>query len=956
MCAMKADERVATPREVTTALSQIAHGREVTIRRKAPKAVSKSDRTRGWRNALVACGLLSAAVAVAVGAWCLVGENAEPQAPMPVSPPTPPPTPQPARVTVVTNTIVKTVEKTVPGQSETPQREASTWKPKVVDTGLPGKVLELGNGVPPLEFVGCPAGTCEFGRTHFFGQWDKCCRIPPHKVIITRPFWIGRLPLTFEQWAAFSPPIELTAEERLLGGVKGALGRVSQDEILAACARLTDRFRSQLPPGHVVRLPTEAEFGYACLADSAVKEDPYASRESPARDLVGGWSRIKVNRAALKNAGMTVPAEWMTPQGVVKAEHPNRWGLGGMRAYHHVFDRLPPLTKEEIRSWGRDTLRSAMFERLFSGPNQYAAVRTDPLFWYEGEAVPAALVTCGRETHDLHPATRNKTYDLVRLVIGPDLLKERGLRPPKPSGEKRGNTGVTDRRVRFAEANGMTWYYTLENGSAVIWRGQNGYNNETRPAVRPEPSGEVEVPACLDGHRVRAIGCLAFFRCRRMTSVSLPEGLEELRGWSFMDCDALTEVVVPKSLKAMKANAFCSCRALKSIDIGLCSDVRGSTFWNCSSLGEVRVAPGNTAYVVGGGLLLARNSPTLVFYSRTRQDVAWPRNLKEIGEGAFLNCPLTDVEIPDSVEKIGANAFFNCHSLRRIAFGSGLREVGSNAFRLCRSLERLDFPSSLSKLGNGFADGCRSLKLISFGGDAPEVDASKSAVIGTVPESAEIVVNRESKGWNGKGGAGLPSTWPPGNFEDARPIRYRRADDAPSASRRVARPEQATGPNGGVVQDFDWEKWFSDGVPMGAELLALPKNNERLARAAIEEKIGRLKAVREELKAAFDDVTGAQTAYAGGQAVAKLGRLVTKYQKLKTSPTGRSRLQRWEEQAEVVNVAEARSKLLEWLLFVKVEDGPSRTALMKALDAAQRDLKTQLPKLEKLKKQAGVEF
>ena len=95
MCAMKADERVATPREVTTALSQIAHGREVTIRRKAPNAVRTASAANGRKAVAVWGGALAVAAVVAVGVWCFVGGRTKSQ------------TRATSQSTVVTNTLAK---------------------------------------------------------------------------------------------------------------------------------------------------------------------------------------------------------------------------------------------------------------------------------------------------------------------------------------------------------------------------------------------------------------------------------------------------------------------------------------------------------------------------------------------------------------------------------------------------------------------------------------------------------------------------------------------------------------------------------------------------------------------------------------------------------------------------------------------------------------------------------
>ena len=49
----------------------------------------------------------------------------------------------------------------------------------------------------------------------------------------------------------------------------------------------------------------------------------------------------------------------------------------------------------------------------------------------------------------------------------------------------RSRSGVTDRRIRYAKIGDRNWFYSLEDGKAVLWRGNRGYNNETKPCVEP---------------------------------------------------------------------------------------------------------------------------------------------------------------------------------------------------------------------------------------------------------------------------------------------------------------------------------------------------------------------------------------------------------------------------------------------------------------------------------------
>ena len=112
MCAMKADERVQTPAEVTTALSQIEHGHEVTIVRKRPGVVSrKSAKSDGDSSRSVVATLLGCVVVAGIAMFVYFGPRERSSADSPstqsVDARTSPP------VVTKTNVVEKVVERIV---------------------------------------------------------------------------------------------------------------------------------------------------------------------------------------------------------------------------------------------------------------------------------------------------------------------------------------------------------------------------------------------------------------------------------------------------------------------------------------------------------------------------------------------------------------------------------------------------------------------------------------------------------------------------------------------------------------------------------------------------------------------------------------------------------------------------------------------------------------------------
>ena len=51
----------------------------------------------------------------------------------------------------------------------------------------------------------------------------------------------------------------------------------------------------------------------------------------------------------------------------------------------------------------------------------------------------------------------------------------------------------------------------------------------------------------------------AFSGCTGLTSVVIPEGVEEIQEFTFKKCTALTDVSLPKSLKRVSFDAFYDC-------------------------------------------------------------------------------------------------------------------------------------------------------------------------------------------------------------------------------------------------------------------------------------------------------------------------------------------------------------------------------------------------------------
>ena len=135
---------------------------------------------------------------------------------------------------------------------------------------LPGGVkLEL-VWIPPGEFLmGSPAN--EKDRSNDEG--------PQRRVRIAKGFWMGKYEVTQEQWAAVMSTRPWANEKYAKSNPRHAVSYVSWDN----CQEFVKRLNTQFPiPNSAFRLPTEAEWEYACRAGTATRfyygDDPDYSR------------------------------------------------------------------------------------------------------------------------------------------------------------------------------------------------------------------------------------------------------------------------------------------------------------------------------------------------------------------------------------------------------------------------------------------------------------------------------------------------------------------------------------------------------------------------------------------------------------------------------------------------------------------------------------------------------
>jgi formylglycine-generating enzyme required for sulfatase activity len=113
-----------------------------------------------------------------------------------------------------------------------------------------------------MRLVPLPAGPFLMGSAEADAPPEER---PPHRVTLSRPFYLGAFPVTQREYAAVMGvnPCDLAEANR--GGPDHPVEYVSWDEAVEFCKRLSAR-PAERRAGRVYRLPTEAEWEYACRA------------------------------------------------------------------------------------------------------------------------------------------------------------------------------------------------------------------------------------------------------------------------------------------------------------------------------------------------------------------------------------------------------------------------------------------------------------------------------------------------------------------------------------------------------------------------------------------------------------------------------------------------------------------------------------------------------------------
>ena len=318
-----------------------------------------------------------------------------------------------------------------------------------------------------------------------------------------------------------------------------------------------------------------------------------------------------------------------------------------------------------------------------------------------------------------------------------------------PGGEK------AEWKIVPLEQDGDYWYRTLSDGNVEILK----YLGK---------AASVDIPESIDGKAVVSVGYGAFRKndqlksvtvsskvtelqygafdsCASLQTVTFAEGskLQSIGNNAFYMCKSLSDINLPDSVKSIENEAFYACRSLEAINFGTqLHEIEKRAFYssglkavdipdNVTKLGERAFFDCNDMLELALGTGLDGIPDGTFGYCQSLIEIEFPSNITYIGDNAFELTALQKVDIPDTVTSIGNAAFADCVKLQEVNIGNGtayisdqafsgcdlrkitisdkVQTIGDSAFSENENLESIEIPNSVTKIEYGAFMGCKSL-------------------------------------------------------------------------------------------------------------------------------------------------------------------------------------------------------------------------------------------------------
>lgn len=198
--------------------------------------------------------------------------------------------------------------------------------------------------------------------------------------------------------------------------------------------------------------------------------------------------------------------------------------------------------------------------------------------------------------------------------------------------------------------------------------------------------GTIEIPEYFDNKKVTALEDTGVSYSEHVKVLTIPGSITVIPG-IFDNHTLLESVTLENGVQEIKANAFRNDKKLSSVSLpNSLTKIGESAFEFCYELSSITLLNGLTT----------------------------------IGSQAFAHTGLSMLVLPDSVQSVSREAFAFNSALETVTLSAEMTTLPALSFRNCTSLTTVTIPESITSIDNTAFDGCNVLSTIYYGGSASQ--------------------------------------------------------------------------------------------------------------------------------------------------------------------------------------------------------------------------------------------
>lgn len=204
----------------------------------------------------------------------------------------------------------------------------------------------------------------------------------------------------------------------------------------------------------------------------------------------------------------------------------------------------------------------------------------------------------------------------------------------------------------FAKCTNLT-YYTDDYGYYL--------GNEKNPFLILVDVKDTNLTSFDFRPTTKIIGEKAFFMCKNLTEMNIPEGITQIVRYAFQTCGSLKSVSIPASVK----------------------DIAFWSFYQSANIESLTVSAQNPIYQSINNCIIEKATKTLITGVESSVIPTGGEYVTVLGNNAFCALTWSFANVPDGITEIAQLAFQNNKQLQAVCIADSVNVIGKNVFKGC---------------------------------------------------------------------------------------------------------------------------------------------------------------------------------------------------------------------------------------------------------------------------------